>query len=119
MALGLVFVNPGMRFPKSSAGWVFVAIYLAASLWLVHQAFTCTGWMCDMVEIPATVPFALVYFPLLRLLNPIFLFGSITYAPFRNWYFIVPTLLGNSIIYYWLGVGVRRLYVSLSRKAPA
>lgn len=108
-----------MRFPKSKIGWAFVVIYLALSACLVYRAFTCIGWMCDMVEIPATIPFGLVYFPLLRFLNPIFFFGSITYAPFRNWYFIIPTLAGNSIIYCWLGIGVRRLYVRLFRKAPA
>jgi hypothetical protein len=108
-----------MRFPKSKIGWIFVVIYLALSSWLVYQAFTCTDWMCDMVEIPAAIPFGAVYFGLLRLLNPIFLFGSISYAPFRNWYFIIPTLIGNSILYYWFGVGVRKLYLRLFRKAPA
>ena len=108
-----------MRFPKSRIGWAFVAFYLAASSWLVYQAFTCTGWMCDLVEIPAAIPFGMLYLPLLRLLNPIFFFGSITYAPFRNWYFIVPNLAANSIIYYWIGVGVGNLCRRLFRKVPA
>ena len=61
-----------MRFPKSRIGWLFVAGYLVASSWLVYQAFTCIGWVCDMVEIPAAVPFGVLYFGPLRLLNPIF-----------------------------------------------
>ena len=84
-----------MRLPRSKVGWAFVAIYMALDTSLVYLAFTCTGWMCDLVEFPAAVPFGLLYLGLLRWLNPVFVFGSITYAPFRNWYFILPTFAGS------------------------
>ena len=102
-----------MRFPTSKVGWVFVAVYVALASFLVYSAFTCTGWVCDIVELPATVPFGLLYLGLLRWLNPLFVFGSITYSPFRNWYFIIPTLVGNSVIFYWLGVGIGKLCTKL------
>jgi hypothetical protein len=108
-----------MRLPKSKAGWVFVAIYLTLSSYLVYQAFTCTGWICDIVEFPATIPFGLLYLVVLRLLNPIFVFGSITNEPFRNWYFIIPTLVGNSVVFYWIGVGSGKLWMKVLRRVSA
>ena len=108
-----------MRLPKSNVGWVFVAIYLALASFLVFMAFTCTGWVCDLVEWPAAVPFGFLYLALLQWLDPIFVFGSITYAPFRNWFFIIPTLVGNSVIVYWLGVGIGKLCMKWFRKASA
>ena len=98
---------------------MFVAAYLLAASSLVYLAFTCIGWMCDVVEIPAAVPLGFLYLALLHWLNPIFEFGSIAYAPFRNWFFIVPTLIGNSIIFYWLGVGVERMLIKFAGKRPA
>jgi hypothetical protein len=65
--------------------------------------------MCDLVELYAAIPFGLLYLLILKWLDPIFVFGSITYAPFKNWFFIVPTLVGNSVIFYWLGVGSAKL----------
>jgi hypothetical protein len=106
-----------MKLPKSKIGWVFVAIYLVMASYLVYQAFTCTGWVCDLVEFPATIPFGLLYLALLKWLNPIFVFGSITYNPFKNWFFIIPTLVGNSIVFYWLGVGIGKLCMKLLGKA--
>jgi hypothetical protein len=108
-----------MALPKSKFGWVFVAFYTAVDSVLVYLAFTCTGWMCDLVELPAVIPFGILYLGLLRLLNPLFRFGSITYAPFTNWYFIVPTFLGNSVIFYWLGVGIGKLCTKLLRARSA
>jgi hypothetical protein len=108
-----------MRLPKSKFGWAFVAIYMACDTFLVYLAFTCTGWMCDTVELPATIPFGLLYLALLHFLNPLFAFGSITSAPFRNWYFIIPTFVGNAVIFYWLGVGLGKLCTRLVRKASA
>jgi len=105
--------------PRSKVGWVLVVLYLAGSAILIYQAFTCTGWLCDLVEFPAAIPFGLLYLMLLRALNPIFQFGSVTYSPFRNWFFIIPTLLGNSVVFYWIGVGIAKLSAKLARKNPA
>jgi len=108
-----------MKVPRSKIGWAFVLVYLAFSSVLVYKAFTCSGWVCDIVELPAAIPFGLLYLLLLRLLNPIFVFGSITYAPFTNWYFIIPNLIGNSVLFYWLGVGMGKLIGRITRKTSA
>lgn len=108
-----------MRLPKSKVGWAFVAIYLALASYLVYLAFSCVGWVCDIVEFPAAVPVGLLYLALLKWLNPIFVFGSITYAPFKNWYFIIPTMVGNSVVFYWLGAGIGKLCLKATRKACA
>lgn len=106
-----------MRLPQSRMGWTLVIVYLLLAAFLIYQAFTCTGWVCDLVEVPAAVPFGLIYLALLQWLDPIFVFGSITYAPFRNWFFIIPTLLGNSLLYYWLGLGIGKLWGRWLRRA--
>jgi hypothetical protein len=108
-----------MRFPRSKVGWTFVTTYLALAALLIYRAFTCVGWVCDLVEFPVTIPFGLLYLALLKLLDPIFFFGSITYAPFRNWFFIIPTLVGDSIIFYWLGVRIGKLLARLLKKVSA
>lgn len=99
-----------MEPPKSKTGWLFALLYLGFASFLVYLAFTCIGWVCDIVEFPAAIPFGLLYLGLLRLLDPILAFGSITYSPFRNWFFIVPTLIGNAIVFYWLGVSIEKLW---------
>lgn len=108
-----------MRLPKSRIGWVFVLIYLAGASFLIYQAFTCSGWVCDLVEVPVAIPFGFLWLILLQWLEPIFVFGSITYAPFTNWFFIVPTLAGNSVICYWLGVGFGMLRIKFLQKTSA
>ena len=108
-----------MKMPKSKLGWVLVVLYLAGSSVLIYQALTCTGWVCDIVEFPAAIPFGLLYLLLLRALNPIFAFGSITYAPFTNWFFIIPMLVGNSVVYYWIGVGIGKLGAKLAGRGAS
>jgi hypothetical protein len=108
-----------MRLPKSKIGRVFVVIYLVAASFLIYLAFTCSGWVCDVVELPVTIPFGFLWLILLQWLDPIFAFGSITYAPFKNWFFIIPTLVGNSVIFYWLGVGIGKLCIKLFPKPSA
>jgi hypothetical protein len=41
-----------MRFPRSKVGWTFVTTYLALAALLIYRAFTCVGWVCDLVEFP-------------------------------------------------------------------
>jgi hypothetical protein len=102
--------------PRSKTGWIFVVLYGALAAYLIDQALTCAIWMCDLNAFPATIPFGLLYLGLLKLLDPVFFFGSITYAPFTNWFFIVPTAIGNAVIYYWLGVGVAKIWTRLRRR---
>ncbi len=98
-----------MRLPRSIAGWICVVFYCGLAGYLLVQAFTCGDWVCDLVALPATVPFGLVYLAVLKALDPVYSFGDITFAPFRNWLFIVPTIAANAVIYYWLGVGIAKL----------
>jgi hypothetical protein len=66
--------------PQSKTGWILVVIYGALSAFLIIQAFTCADWVCDLIEFPITFPFDLLFLAVLRWLDPIFFFGSITYA---------------------------------------
>jgi hypothetical protein len=105
-----------MSVPQSRTGWIFVVLYAGLAVYLIAEALTCADWMCDLVEFWAAIPFGLVYLALLKLLDPVFIFGSIIYAPFTNWFFIVPTFVGNAMIYYWLGVGIETLFVRVRRR---
>jgi hypothetical protein len=105
-----------MKFPKSKIGWVFVVIYLVPASFFIYQAFTCSGWVCDLIEFPATIPFGLLYLTVIKLLDPIYVFGSITYAPFRNLFFVIPMIIGNIVVYYWIGVGVGKIFKKLFTK---
>jgi hypothetical protein len=105
-----------MKFPKSKTGWIFVIVYLLVAIFFTYQAFVCSGFACDLVELPAIVPFGVLYLLLLQLLNPIYFFGSIIYAPFQNLFFIIPNILGNMLLYYWIGLGFEKLFRKLATK---
>jgi hypothetical protein len=98
-----------MTVPQSKPGCTLAVLYLVLAAYFITQAFTCVEWMCDLVELPITIPFGLLFLAILHWLDPVFFFGSITYAPFRNWFFIVPTVAVNALIYYWLGIGIDKI----------
>lgn len=89
---------------RSKCGWLFSFGYFAVASMLFYQANTCSGWVCDLVALPAAFPLG---FPIAWLTDWVDSWFSIPgHTPsfhFRNWYFIVPTLIANSIAYYWLG----------------
>lgn len=63
----------------------------------------------------SAIPFGLLYLALLKALDPAFFFGSITYAPFTNWFFSAPAVAVNAVIYYWLGVGIEKIVMRVCR----
>jgi hypothetical protein len=89
---------------KSTTGWVLVTGYLVLAAFLFHEARTCTGWVCDLVALPAIVPFG---FPIAWLTDWVHVFFPIPrHIPsfhLGNWYFILPTVLANAVFYFWLG----------------
>jgi len=92
------------RLGKSKCGWLFATSYVAVASVLFYQAFTCTGWVCDLVALPAAFPLG---FPIAWLTDWIdswlVIPGHTPSFHFRNWYFIVPTFAANSLFYYWVG----------------
>jgi hypothetical protein len=95
---------------RSTTGWAFVAAYLVLAAFRFHHALTCSGWVCDLAALPAVVPLG---FPLAWLTDWVHAFFPIPgHAPtfhLRNWYFILPTVSANAILYYWLGRYAERL----------
>jgi hypothetical protein len=89
---------------ESKCGWGFSAGYVALAGFLFYQAFTCSGWVCDLVALPAAFPLG---FPIAWVTDTIdswFLIpGHTPTFHLRNWYFIIPTVIANAIFYYWLG----------------
>lgn len=105
---------------SSKAGWAFLVAYLVLAAVLFHEALTCTGWVCDLAAIPAMVPLG---FPIAWItdgLDRIFVFpGHVPSFHLRNWYFILPTVVANSLFYFWLGRQAGRLFGWLSRRVAS
>lgn len=81
----------------------------------------CTGWVCDLVALPAIFPLG---FPIAWLTDWVDsrfqIPGHTPTSHLRNWYFILPTLVANAVFYYWLGklieILIRRLFGRVSRR---
>jgi hypothetical protein len=82
---------------RSKTGWIFVAIYLVAAFFLFRDALTCGGMLCDLPAIFVFLPAGEVYYVVSN-----FLFGYDP-GPFREWRFIIPSVLTNVVLYYFLG----------------
>ncbi len=93
---------------RSRTGWNLVATYilLAAVVW--YEAFTCSGWVCDLAALPGVFPLG---FPIA------WLTGWTSHL--QESYFIGPTVLSNSVFYYWLGHLLVGLVDHLRRRYPA
>lgn len=104
----------------SRIGWFLGIAYLLLAGLLFYRAQTCTGWVCDLVALPAAVPFG---FPIGWLTDWIDYWfqipGHTPTAHFRNWYFILPTVVANTVFYYWLGFLVSWIWGRLSHKWSA
>lgn len=99
-----------VRVPGSRAGWAFVALYLVVAAILFGRAFTCTGWVCDLVALPAAAPVGFLVSGVLGWLDELFVFpGYSSSGLLRNPWFIVPTVLGNAVLYYGIGALAARL----------
>lgn len=97
--------NAGVRmFRRSKCGWLFSIGYVVVASILFYQALTCSGWGCDLVALPAAFPLGFPIAWLTDWIDSWFLFpGHTPSFHLRNWYFIIPTLIANSLFYYWLG----------------
>jgi hypothetical protein len=102
--------RPHVRFARSRAGWAFVVLYLVIAAVLFGRASTCTGWVCDLVALPAVAPVGFLVGGVLDGLDQIFVFpGYSSSGLLRNPWFIVPTVLGNAALYYGIGTLAGRL----------
>jgi len=94
-----------MKFPKSKSGWFFVVTYLCFAVVLFYKAMTCGSMMCDLEAWPVVVPIGIVYGVIIRLLDKIYFFGtSYTNFSLGNHFFVILTITGNLVCYYWFGV---------------
>jgi hypothetical protein len=94
---------------RNRTGWAFVVLYLVLAAVLFPRASTCSGWVCDLVALPAAVPVGLLLAPLLDFLDDVFVLSISPVGYFRDPAFIAATVLGNAVCYYGLGVLASRL----------
>lgn len=105
------------QWEKSKGGWALLVAYVAFAGYSFYRALACTGWACDLVALPATIPFG---FPIGWLTDWIdFTFAIPGHTPtfhFRNWYFIIPTVTANAVFYYWVGKRLEALIRKLGSR---
>lgn len=97
----------------SKCGWGFSVAYVAMAGYLFYRAATCSGWVCDLVALPAAFPLGFPIAWVTDWIDSLFLIpGHAATFHFRNSYFIIPTVMANAVFYYWLG---KRLEVWVRR----
>jgi hypothetical protein len=92
----------------SKGGSCLSLVYIIAAILLFHDAMTCGGLLCDLSALLVWLPAGILYFTAYNLLDKWFVFGDIgaTAAPARQWLFIIPTVITNAVIYYFIGYGI-------------
>jgi hypothetical protein len=102
---------------KSRPGWFLVMVYLVIAYFAFKEALTCTGWVCDLAALPAVLPLGLPIAWITDFIHSIInIPGHTPGFHFRNWYFIIPTVIANAIFYYWIGLLLSRLFRWLKSK---
>jgi hypothetical protein len=105
---------------RSWGGIILMAAYLVIGCILFYEALTCSGWLCDLAAMPAIFPLG---FPIAWITDWInYMYNIPGHVPtfhFRNWYFIVPTMLANAVFYYWLGSLAGRLIRKIRSRSSA
>jgi len=103
---------------KSKVGWIFVAAYLGFATCFYYKAFTDKSFHGGLAGFWPSIPFGIIYLYALEGLNNIYYFNGagfdgssyppIISMPFNQWLFVIPTIVGNAVIYYWLGAGISK-----------
>ncbi len=98
-------MKPKMRMLKSVTGLLFAGVYLAAAIVMFAGITNCSGMFCDLEAWPVVVPFGFVCIYVVKALDLIYFFGS-SYTMYRwsNPAFMLPTMVGNLVFYYYAGV---------------
>ena len=84
---------------RSRSGLIFAALYLIAATALYFKALTCNdGFFCGIEVLLVFLPAGFIYSGLLDQFvgSPIAL----------QWEVIIPTVVTNAVLYYFLGYGV-------------
>lgn len=107
-----------MKWQHSRTGWALLSAYLVLAVAAWYEALTCTGWVCDLAAIPAIFPlgFPIAWFT--DWIDALFhIPGHVPTFHLRNWYFIIPTVIANSVFYYWLGMMLGRLATRVRQRS--
>lgn len=102
---------------KSPAGWGLLAAYLILAGFLFRDASTCAGWGCDLAALPAVFPFGFAVAWLYDGIDHLFVLPDLTAGLLRKWHFILPTVIGNAIFYFWVGSQLEKLVTWLYRRS--
>ena len=104
-----------MKFPKSKSGLFFAGIYFIFAVVLFYKAMTCHSMLCDLEAWPVIIPSGIVCLFAVKALDSIYFFGTsytnISLASLSDAIlFIIPTMIGNMVFYYWVGVFIAWIF---------
>lgn len=101
----------------AKCGWLLAGCYVVIAGLLFYRASSCSGWVCDLVALPAAFPFG---FPIAWLIDAmdswLLIPGHTPTFHFRSLYFIVPTMIANALLYFWIGKALGMLTHGLFSK---
>jgi hypothetical protein len=85
------------------------ALYAIAVIILFHQAMTCMTMFCDSVALPVFLPAG--WLDLLPFSGPL----NYVANPMHRWRFLIPAVVTNAIIYYFIGSAIGSVFGRLSK----
>ena len=100
---------------QSRTGLIFVATYLMAAVFLLRDGLTCTGMLCDLPAFLVLLPAGWVFYAVSNFVlgydpDPLVGYNLVGHdlQRFIKWGFIIPSVLTNVIIIYFVGYLIGR-----------
>src|ERR1700690_1481508 len=100
---------------RSRTGLTFVFVYLMAAVFLIWDALTCVGMLCDLSGFLVLLPAGWAYYVVSNFFlgydpDPLVGYDMIGHDPHRfiKWGFIIPSVLTNVMIIYFAGYLIGR-----------
>jgi hypothetical protein len=85
------------------------ALYLIAATFLFFEAMTCTdGFFCGIAAIPVFAPAGFLYSRILS--------SYVSSPAILQWEVIIPAVLTNTVLYYFLGYAVDAAFRKLFKR---
>ena len=93
---------------RSKTGWGFAIIYAVAAAVLFTKAFTCQFTFCAFIDLPVFAPAGALYYWVYDLLVENRIVPGYIPNPEVTWGFVIPAVVANVLLYYYVGRCVGR-----------
>ena len=95
-------------------GAAFLLSYMTAAGYLFWKAFSCRSALCSLIDIPVFAPAGFVFYWAYEIVDKVFGLGSIPNPEVRL-PFVIPAVVCNATLYYFLGSKVATLFTTRRR----